>query len=268
MVQLIKEFIQGKHPDQARCEDDYIIRDDYVAVIDGVSSKSTFTYQGQTTGKLASRLIKEAISQLPKAADLEEILARINAVINQFYQEIAFDLDRKEFGLQAVMALYSRHLGKIFLIGDCQARVNGRNYYQPKRSDEVLSQMRSLVLAIAAGPDEHQDQDLGREVILPWIIQSTCFANQAETPYGYAVINGEDIPMSLIKSISVKRGDRVTLTSDGYPDIKEDFSATEAYLQEILRQDPNLCRDFLSTKGLHSQYNSFDDRCYLEFIVT
>ncbi|KAA9296318.1 MULTISPECIES: hypothetical protein [Aerococcus] len=268
MVKVIKEFIQGKHPDQALCEDTYFISEDYVAVIDGVSSKSNFHYHGKTTGQLASQIIKEALGQLSKEALLEEILATINAAINNFYQDVTFDLDRGEYGLQAVMALYSHYLGKIFLVGDCQARVNGKNYYQPKLSDEVLSQMRSLVLAIEADQGGDQAQDPGREVILPWIIQATCFANQDDTPYGYAVINGESIPASLIQVIPVQAGDQVTLTSDGYPEIKEDFTATESYLEAILTKDPQLSRDFLSTKGLNPRDNSFDDRCYVEFIVT
>lgn len=35
------------------------------------------------------------------------------------------------------------------MIGDCQAMVDGREYLQPKRSDVILSQFRSLLMGIA-----------------------------------------------------------------------------------------------------------------------
>ena len=38
-VQIIEQFICSKYPDQKKCEDGLFISNDFIAVIDGVTSK-------------------------------------------------------------------------------------------------------------------------------------------------------------------------------------------------------------------------------------
>lgn len=54
-MKIIETMLCGKF-DQQRCEDSLFVSDDFVAVIDGVSSKTDFRFEGKTTGKLASEL--------------------------------------------------------------------------------------------------------------------------------------------------------------------------------------------------------------------
>ena len=85
------------------------------------------------------------------------------------------------------------------MIGDCQAIVDGREYLQPKRSDVILSQFRSLLMVLQVPASE------ARAKVDPWIVNATAFANKVGTSYGYSVLNGEEIPDELIKVIPFGR---------------------------------------------------------------
>ena len=65
------------------------------------------------------------------------------------------------------MALYSDFHKCIYLIGDCQASVNGQLYTQSKASDAILSAFRSLILHI--NPNQHQE---ARDAIMPYLVST------------------------------------------------------------------------------------------------
>lgn len=64
MPQLIEQLIAPKTGDPAQCEDGLFTGAHYIAVIDGVTSKSGTQWNGKTGGFLA----KEAICALPELA--------------------------------------------------------------------------------------------------------------------------------------------------------------------------------------------------------
>ncbi len=255
------------------CEDICYISDDFIAVIDGVTSKSDFSYQGKTTGKLAAEIIASVLSELPKDSSVGEFTEKVNQKIQWFYEQISFPYSREEQGLQAVCAVYSAYLREIWLIGDCQVCVDGNLSVNPKRSDDILAEMRSLVLNIVKKetPAEfllEETQKKARSLIEPWILKSTIFANDASTSYGYSVFNGKTIPRSLIKTICLdEKSHEVILTSDGYPNVESDLEKSEAYLRKILKEDKECCDLYHSTKGLKTGCKSFDDRVYIRFVV-
>jgi len=258
-MQIQHTFIQGKYGQPVLCEDGLFTNDHYIAVIDGVTSKSNFTYEGMKTGKIASNIIKDFLATLDPQASIETVILGVNqAFEDKFYTHVDFPLNRIEHGPQAAMALYSDFHKCIYLIGDCQASVNGQLYIQPMASDDILSAFRSLILHI--NPNHHQE---ARDAIMPYLVSSNTFANMSETRFGYSVLNGQEIPTDLITTIPVQIGDEIVLTSDGYPEIRPTFEETEAYLQEIIHNDPNLIDQFVSTKGVNPDQVSFDDRSYI-----
>lgn len=268
-MKILKTFIQGKYNDVNRCEDAIFINDSFVAVMDGVTSKSNFSYKNMTSGKLAVQLITQVLQTISYDATLDEIIREINNQFDWFYNNHDFELDKQLYGLQAAMVIYSDYHKEIYMIGDCQAVVNGKAYTQPKVSDEILAAMRSLIVHVQQDKGiDTEKEDLGRSVILPWIIESARFANCSDSPFGYSVINGETIPMELIQCIPVSRGDIITLASDGYPKIGKDFNETEKELKELIDKDPQLINDYPSTKGISSNQVSYDDRAYVLFEIT
>lgn len=38
-MKIIEQFIKGKREEQSKCEDGYIIKDNFIAVVDGVNAK-------------------------------------------------------------------------------------------------------------------------------------------------------------------------------------------------------------------------------------
>lgn len=268
---MLEMFCEGKAGKEA-CEDRYVVTDDFIAVIDGVTSKSDFSYEGKTTGRLAAELTAKAIRSLPPASTLEQAVEAINREMQGFYEAVPFPYERREKGLQAVCVIYSSHCRKIWMIGDCQAVVDGKMYTNPKKSDQILSEARALMIACmkrsSPAVDEEEILQTAREAILPWILKATEFSNDAASVYGYPMLNGEPIPKSLIREISLEReGCEVILTSDGYPVVEPTLERTEQKLKELLAEDPGCCRVYLSTKGLQAGYSSFDDRTYIRFLT-
>jgi hypothetical protein len=267
-MEVLEKSVTGKISPEA-CEDAVFVSDHFAAVVDGVTSKSDFRYQGKTTGKLAAEMITDVLAGLSGTENAREIIRKINQKFARFYEEVPFPYNVREKGLQAVCVIYSEYFQQVWMIGDCQAAVDGQEYYNPKKSDVVLSEMRSLALHVAAA-EGSSPLPMGdaRALIEPWLLKSTVFANREDSPYGYAVINGEEIPSSLIRVIPIPEGrHEIVLTSDGYPRALGTLQASEDYLAEILLKDPGCDEIFLSTKGLAAGQKSFDDRSYLRLSV-
>ena len=102
-------------------------------------------------------------------------------------------------------------------------------------------------------------------------LKATAFANKRGSAYGYSVLNGEEIPEELIKVIRLSEFSgsehEIILASDGYPVLKPTLQQSEWELEYIMREDPQCCRMYESTKGLKSGNKSFDDRTYIRFQI-
>lgn len=230
-------------------------------------------YEGKTTGKIAAEILTSTLGSLEKEATVMDFIAATNDKISLFYKTVDFPYSKEEKGVQAVCAVYSNYHREIWLIGDCEICIDGKPYSNSKRSDDILADMRSLVLNIikAEDPDEFstaKTQQMARDLIEPWILRSTIFANNPDTDYGYSMVNGKEIPESLIKTIKLS-GDthEVILGSDGYPKVEGSLEQSEAYLKKVLEEDKECCNLYKSTKGLNGGDRSFDDRTYIRFLV-
>lgn len=271
-MRIIEKFIKGKKS-QETCEDALVYNDNFVAVIDGVSSKSNYSYDGMTTGKISSNIVKNVIAAMNSKTALNEFIELVNSEYDSFYRKNSFELDVLKYGLQSMAVVYSDYQKKIWLIGDCVAVVNGVTYENPKKSDIVLSELRSMLInayLIKDGLTESQyfkDGDLARKEIEPLILEGTIFANKENSEWGYSVLNGEEIPNELIKIISVKDGDEVVLASDGYPKVYTHLEESENHLKHILDKDLYCYKLYKSTKGVQKKNLSFDDRTYIRFEV-
>lgn len=270
-IRILEKLCEGKSL-TAYCEDILFVSEEFVAVIDGVTAKSDFSYEGKTTGRLASEIICRTLETLPKEYNLEQTIEEINKNLNQFYEEHTFPYNKREMGLQAVCAIYSNYNREIWLIGDCQAKVDGKLYQNQKKSDIILANMRALVIeSLQYGGMDKKVTDYAeqaRNLILPWIIKATAFANKSDSEYGYSVINGDRIPESLVNKIVLdEKSHEIILASDGYPVVEKNLALTEERLQKILEMDPECCKIYLSTKGVKDGCKSFDDRTYIRFCI-
>ena len=102
---------------------------------------------------------------------MPELIKQVNQRFAAFYQQVDFTADPKSQGLQAVAVVYSRYYNQLWQVGDAQINLDGQLLTNPKPSDLVLSDMRSLILRLS--PNSNQQADPGRKAILPWILKAT-----------------------------------------------------------------------------------------------
>lgn len=270
-IKVLETFIRGKAGADA-CEDAYHLSEHFAAVIDGVTSKSAYRKDGKSTGKLAAELVQEVIAKLPPDSTAEAFVLAVNNVFDAFYRENHFPDDPVEKGLQAVCIIYSAFRREIWMIGDCQAMVDGCIYQNPKKSDEIIAELRALDMACLKKKQPElsrmERMQEAREAIVPWILKATCFANDAASPYGYSVLNGRPVPKALIKIIPLNdNAHEVILASDGYPILKQSLAETEDALTKLLQEDPACYKAYHTTKGVSQGWESFDDRTYLHVSI-
>lgn len=114
--------------------------------------------------------------------------------------------------------------------------------------------------------EDLNDNDFGREAIMPYMKKQSLFAN-TDNVFGYPVIDGSGINSSMIRIYSVNEGDEVVLASDGYPVLYPTLRESERELERILESDPLAINENIQTKMMVKGNNSFDDRSYLRFKV-
>lgn len=275
-IRVLEQFVQGKHEDPALCEDRLVLTGHFAAVIDGVTSKSDYTWHGHSSGSYAGMLIARVLESAPPAISFDTLLATINHAFQEVYATLglaAHMARHPKDRMQACLAAYSLHRNELWFVGDCQALVSGVLYSHPKKIDLLCAEVRSVLIEAALREgralEDIAADDPGRRFILPLITASKCFGNTDEgSPYDFALIDGTTIPESHrhVHALDAAPGE-IVLASDGYPELLETLEKSEARLQEINAKDPLCFRENKSTKGIAPGFHSFDDRAYIRFVT-
>lgn len=271
-MKISEQFLQGKREDMALCEDGIFVSDDFVAVIDGVSSKGAYKWDGGlTSGAHAKNIIIDALARCPADADREQLFERLNKALFDGYNKSGMAPDKNNY-LRACVMVYSRHHREIWALGDCQALINGTLFSSPMLVDDLLSDLRAFVIESAKITDnldenELYTKDIGREAVFPFIRMQYAFENRADSPFGFGVLNGFDKIDGFLKTYRVNDGDCVVMSSDGYSTLYPTLAQSESELKSALESDPLRYRINRGTKGIEKGNLSFDDRCYIKFEV-
>ncbi len=260
-----EKFIMGKSPRQSLCEDGLYIDENFIAVIDGVTSKSNTLYNGATGGRAAMESAIEVMKTASAETTAQELFDGVNSAVAALY-------NGTPTGEAAVcMIVYSIHRKEIWCIGDCQCIINNTCYTHEKLIDKELSEKRAKIIAeaVKSGISETDiiKNDIGRTEIMSVLKKQHLYANNTLHPYGYPVLNGTPYSPTEITVHSVKPGDLVVLASDGYPRLFPTLQESEEYLEHIIKTDPLCYKEYKSTKGLVEGNLSFDDRTYISFSV-
>lgn len=260
-MNICEQFILGKKNDPTLCEDGIFINDNFIAVLDGVTSKSARLFNGKAGGRTAMESAVKVLSEAEYDVSKELLFLKINEAIKELYNDTPT-------GEAAVcIAVFSKYHKEIWAMGDCQFLVNGEHHCQEKEIDKILSEIRALVLEAEEKKGSFTvESDPGREFIMPILKIQHIFANSKEK-YGYPLLNGDNIDTNEIYSVKINDGDIIVLASDGYPTLCESLKESEEKLSEILKNDPMLYKIHLSTKGVEKGNISFDDRAYIKFTV-
>ena len=289
-MKIIESSIIGKKSPEA-CEDGMVVTDDFIAVIDGSTSKTPkHLNPDMKNGRYAMMLISEYIREELKAdASVDEFCQGVTAYIyNKVYEKLGVEERLKEHPeerLTASAILYSRTRNEVWMVGDCQAIIAGKLYENGKPYEEKIARKRVELIEQGLSPAE------ARKQIEPLLIEAM-LSGQNQT---YTVIDGFPIYREGVKVVSVSdsssvqdsvpasdsvpcsdsasasgtisvSSSEIVLASDGYPFLKPTLAASEAALAEQIANDPQNIRFFIATKGIVEGNKSFDDRTYIRFV--
>lgn len=287
---MIESSIIGKKSQEA-CEDGMVVTDDFIAVIDGSTSKTPkHLNPDMKNGRYAMMLISEYIREELKAdASVDDFCQGVTAYIyNKVYEKLGVEERLKEHPeerLTASAILYSRTRNEVWMVGDCQAIIDGKLYENGKPYEQEIARKRVELIEQGLSPAE------ARKQIEPLLIKAM-LSGQNQT---YTVIDGFPIYREGVKVVSVSASSSVqdsvpasdsvpcsdsasasdtipsssseiVLASDGYPFLKPTLAASEAALAEQIANDPQNIRSFIATKGIVEGNKSFDDRTYIRFV--
>ena len=307
-MKIIESCIIGKKSPEA-CEDGMVVTDDFIAVIDGSTSKTPkHLNPDMKNGRYAMMLISEYIREELKAdASVDDFCQGVTAFIyNKVYEKLGVEerlKERPEERLTASAILYSRTWNEVWMVGDCQAIIDGKLYENGKPYEEKIARKRVELIEQGLSPAE------ARKQIEPLLIKAM-LSGQNQT---YTVIDGFPIYREGVKVVSVSdsssvqgsvsssdsssvqdsvsssdscsvqdpvscsgspsasdtipsSSSEIVLASDGYPFLKPSLAASEAALAEQIANDPQNIRSFIATKGIVEGNKSFDDRTYIRFV--
>ena len=295
-MKIIESSIIGKKSPEA-CEDGMVVTDDFIAVIDGSTSKTPkHLNPDMKNGRYAMMLISEYIREELKAdASVDEFCQGVTAYIyNKVYEKLGVEERLKEHPeerLTASAILYSRTRNEVWMVGDCQAIIDGKLYENGKPYEQEIARKRVELIEQGLSPAE------ARKQIEPLLIKAM-LSRQNQT---YTVIDGFPIYREGVKVVSVSdsssvqdsvpasdscsvqdpvscsssasasdtipsSSSEIVLASDGYPFLKPTLAASEAALAEQIANDPQNIRSFIATKGIVEGNKSFDDRTYIRFV--
>ena len=281
-MKIIESSIIGKKS-QESCEDGMVITDDFIAVIDGSTSKTPkHLNPDMKNGRYAMMLISEYIREELKAdASVDDFCQGVTAYIyNKVYEKLGVEERLKEHPeerLTASAILYSRTRNEVWMVGDCQAIIDGKLYENGKPYEQEIARKRVELIEQGLSPAE------ARKQIEPLLIKAM-LSGQNQT---YTVIDGFPIYREGVKVVALKTKpvsssietyfqeqtkpvsspNEVVLASDGYPFLEPTLAASEAALAEQIANDPQNIRSFIATKGIIEGNKSFDDRTYIRFSV-
>jgi glycerophosphoryl diester phosphodiesterase len=270
-MKILEQSIIPKSPAK-KSEDGIVVTNDFIAVIDGSTSKTPRHHcPWMSNGHYAMLIVSRYIRRMPADISCQQFCKGVTRAIARHYwlrfpkQRMA---EHPEERLTASAVIYSRRRHEVWLVGDCHCLIGGQYYDNPKPYEQQLAEMRAQKVEslLAEGYTESQLRqrfDPAREVMIPTMLK--VMKNQNIT---YAVIDGFPIPQRLVPVITLDfQPWDIVLASDGYPFLAPTLAETEALLEEQRKNDPLNIGTFKATKAFVEGNNSFDDRSYIRFQV-
>ena len=255
---ITEQFICGKHT-AADCEDGIVITNDFAAVIDGSTSKTPKRLDPSIkNGRFAMLLISEYIKQMPAGYTMNNFCRGITLRIAEEYAKRGITEDMAEHPeerLTASAIIYSNNRKEVWMVGDCQAIIDGEYYDNSKPYEQEIAMQRAALIKNGMSPKE------ARRAIEPQLIKAMLEGQNRQ----YAVIDGTPIYIPGTRIVTASHC--VVLASDGYPTLLPTLHESEEALAQHLTDDPQNITDFIATKGLVEGNVSFDDRAYIKLTI-
>lgn len=277
-MKVIESKIEGKKSPES-CEDGLVVTADFIAVIDGSTSKTPHHLSpDMKNGRYVMVLISEYIQhELKPESTVEDFCEGVTSYIyNKVYRQQGIEEQMQahpEERLTASAILYSKAKNEVWMVGDCQAIIDGKLYENNKPFEDIVARRRVELIRQGFTPQE------ARKTIEPLLIQAM-LEGQNKT---YTVIDGFPIYQKGMKVVSLNAPQKnvetdvadslplptkeIVLASDGYPFLKPTLAESEEALAHLLAYDPQCTHEFIATKGIVEGNKSFDDRTYIRFQI-
>lgn len=277
-MKVIESKIEGKKSPES-CEDGLVVTADFIAVIDGSTSKTPHHLSpDMKNGRYAMVLISEYIQhELKPESTVEDFCEGVTSYIyNKVYRQQGIEEQMQahpEERITASAILYSKAKNEVWMVGDCQAIIDGKLYENNKPFEDIVARRRVELIRQGFTPQE------ARKTIEPLLIQAM-LEGQNKT---YTVIDGFPIYQKGVKVVSLNAPQKnvetdvadslplptkeIVLASDGYPFLKPTLAESEEALAHLLAYDPQCTHEFIATKGIVVGNKSFDDRTYIRFQI-
>lgn len=277
-MKVIESKIEGKKSPES-CEDGLVVTADFIAVIDGSTSKTPHHLSpDMKNGRYAMVLISEYIQhELKPESTVEDFCEGVTSYIyNKVYRQQGIEEQMQahpEERLTASAILYSKAKNEVWMVGDCQAIIDGKLYENNKPFEDIVARRRVELIRQGFTPQE------ARKTIEPLLIQAMLEGQNKI----YTVIDGFPIYQKGVKVVSLNAPQKnvetdvadslplptkeIVLASDGYPFLKPTLTESEEALAHLLAYDPQCTHEFIATKGIVEGNKSFDDRTYIRFQI-
>lgn len=277
-MKVIESKIEGKKSPES-CEDGLVVTADFIAVIDGSTSKTPHHLSpDMKNGRYAMVLISEYIQhELKPESTVEDFCEGVTSYIyNKVYRQQGIEEQMQahpEERLTASAILYSKAKNEVWMVGDCQAIIGGKLYENNKPFEDIVARRRVELIRRGFTPQE------ARKTIEPLLIQAMLEGQNKN----YTVIDGFPIYQKGVKVVSLNAPQKnvetdvadslplptkeIVLASDGYPFLKPTLAESEEALAHLLAYDPQCTHEFIATKGIVVGNKSFDDRTYIRFQI-
>ena len=276
-MEIIEQTVVPKNPAK-KSEDGIVVTDDFIAVIDGSTSKSDRRYSFfSSNGRYAMLTIAKFLRKAPKDLSCHQFCKGASLAIARHYRKSQLQhlAEHPEDRLTASCIVFSRLRREIWMIGDCQCLLGAikRGETQPegytfcdnpKPYEQELAEQRAAIIQSSNLPKEHfLTDDTARAAIIPHMKETMRQQNKT-----YSVIDGFPVAEKYVRTIVLDfQPWELILASDGYPFLEPTLEASESRLAHQRETDPLNIGEFKATKAFAEGFNSFDDRAYIRFRV-
>lgn len=241
-MQVLETFLKGKRPEPSKCEDGFIVTEDYAVVIDGATAKSDLTIGGESTGRYIMELIKGSIPYISEKLDSVSFVREVEKrVLENYKKDNVYErmVNEKQSVPEAQMVVYSKFRKELWLFGDAQAMMDGLHIENRKYVDDLTAAVRRYVneYYLINGKSEKDllKEDEGSKAIQALLNKQSSFSNyQFDSPFSYACVTGFGINEKQIKVIPVPESTKeIVLATDGYTKLFMNVNDTEYQLNEL-----------------------------------
>ena len=215
-IQVIEQTVVAKNPTK-KSEDGIVVTDDFIAVIDGSTSKSDRRYSlFRSNGRFAMQIIAKFIRRSRADLTCHQFCLGASAAIAEHYRKSDIELltAHPEHRLTASCIVFSRLRREIWMVGDCQcllipgpstnpalSAVDSTPQYidNPKPYEQELAEQRADIIRNSGQPlASFLVNDTARAAIIPHMLETMQQQNKT-----YAVVDGFRIPEQHVKVITL-----------------------------------------------------------------